>query len=278
MTRSKQPPELGDVQETLLIPLYARAVETRKRNGMLSDPRAVEMVDAIDYDFTRFDGAKSLLGANLRTLLFDGWVSDFLRQHPTGTVVEIGTGLNTRFERLDNGTAHWIDLDLPDVIELRRAFFEDTDRRRMLAASVTDPAWTDAVREAPGPYFLAAEAVLIYLEEHQVRSVFDLIAERLPGALLALETAAGRMVDRQDSHDVLAEMAVRMRWRCEDPAALERWRPGVHLADSRTFARLPTPVARRLDPASRLMLRAASVLRRRDVRAYRFNLFRFAAA
>lgn len=278
MTRSKQPPELGDVQETLLIPLYARAVETRKRSGMLSDPRAVEMVDAIDYDFTRFDGAKSLLGANLRTLLFDGWVSDFLRQHPTGTVVEIGTGLNTRFERLDNGTAHWIDLDLPDVIELRRAFFEDTDRRRMLAASVTDPAWTDAVREAPGPYFLAAEAVLIYLEEHQVRSVFDLIAERLPGALLALETTAGRMVDRQDSHDVLAEMAARMRWRCDDPAALERWRPGVHLADSRTFARLPTPVARRLDPASLLMLRAASVLRRRDVRAYRFNLFRFAAA
>ncbi|MFC5219901.1 class I SAM-dependent methyltransferase [Streptomyces coerulescens] len=276
MTQPKRPPELGDVQETLLIPLYARAAETRKRNGMLSDPRAVEMVDAIDYDFTRFDGAKSLLGANLRTLLFDAWVADFLRRHPPGTVVEIGTGLNTRFERLDNGIVHWIDMDLPDVIALRRAFFEDTDRRRMLAASVTDPAWTDEVRKRPGPYFLAAEAVLIYLEEWQVRSVFDLIAERLPGALLALETAAGRMVDSQDSHDVLGKVAARMRWRCDDPAALERWRPGVHLADSRSFTRLPAPVARRLNTTYRLMLRAASALRRRDVEAYRFNLFRFA--
>ncbi|MGI3204250.1 class I SAM-dependent methyltransferase [Streptomyces sp. GLT-R25] len=174
----KRTPQLGDVQETLLIPLYARAVETRKPRGMLRDPRAVEMVDALDYDFSRFDGAKSLLGANLRMLLFNLWVRDFLERHPSGTVVEIGTGLNTRFERLDNGTVHWFDLDLPDVIALRRGFFEDTDRRRMIAASVTDPGWMEEVRRtSPGPYFLAAEAVLIYLEEELVRSVFRQIAE-----------------------------------------------------------------------------------------------------
>nr|WP_228045011.1 hypothetical protein [Streptomyces ferrugineus] len=83
------------------------------------------MVDAIAYDFSRFDGAKSLLGANPRTLRFDAWIAGFLRQHPSGTVVEIGTGISTRFERLDNGTVHW---------------------RHMLAASVTDPAWIDEAR------------------------------------------------------------------------------------------------------------------------------------
>ncbi|MET9966896.1 class I SAM-dependent methyltransferase [Streptomyces sp. NPDC006356] len=160
MQQPERPPELGEIQETLLIPLYARAMETHKRRGMVTDPRAVEMVDALDYDFARFDGATSLLGANLRTLLFDTWVRDFLARHPSGTVVEIGTGLNTRFERLDNGTVHWIDLDLPDVIELRRSFFEDTDRRRMLAASVTDPAWTDEVRRLPGLHFFGVHVHL----------------------------------------------------------------------------------------------------------------------
>lgn len=119
-------PELGEIQETLLIPLYGRAVQTRRRNGLIHDPKAVEMVDSLDYDFSRFDGAKSLIGAALRTLQFDAWVADFLRRHPAGTVVEMGTGLNTRFERFDNGTVHWFDLDLPDVMALRRTFFQDT--------------------------------------------------------------------------------------------------------------------------------------------------------
>lgn len=70
---------------------------------------------------------------------------------PPGTVGEIGTGLNTRFERVDNGQVHWIDLDLPEVIALRRQFFTDSDRQRMIAGSVLDPAWTDTVRTSPGP-------------------------------------------------------------------------------------------------------------------------------
>jgi O-methyltransferase involved in polyketide biosynthesis len=48
--------------------------------------------------------------------------------------VELGTGLNTRFERVDNGTVHWIDLDLPDTIALRRRYFADTERRQMVGA------------------------------------------------------------------------------------------------------------------------------------------------
>jgi O-methyltransferase involved in polyketide biosynthesis len=35
----------------------------------------------------------------LRTAIFDMWVRSFVAAHPNGTVVEIGTGLNTRFER-----------------------------------------------------------------------------------------------------------------------------------------------------------------------------------
>ena len=55
--------------------------------------------------------------------------------------MELGTGLNTRFERVDNGSVHWIDLDLPDTIALRRRFFSDTERRRMIAASLLDEDW-----------------------------------------------------------------------------------------------------------------------------------------
>ncbi|MCT6781896.1 MULTISPECIES: hypothetical protein [Streptomyces] len=94
---------LGSVQVTLLIPLYGRAVETRKKHAILRDAKADEMVAEIDYDFARFDNLPSLIGTVLRTALFDRWVHDFLAESPAGTVIEIGTGLNTRFERSDNG-------------------------------------------------------------------------------------------------------------------------------------------------------------------------------
>jgi hypothetical protein len=99
--------QLGRVQETALVPLYARALESRRRRPILEDPKAVEIVDSIDWDFRRFGQRRRVVGCTLRSAMFDVWVREFLRRHPKGTVVEIGAGLNTRFERLDNGTVHW---------------------------------------------------------------------------------------------------------------------------------------------------------------------------
>ena len=82
--------DLGPVQETLLIPLLGRAEATQAQGGLLHDPKAVEIVQALDYDFDKWRGGPSLLGTVLRTRLFDEQVKTFLAQHPRGTVVEIG--------------------------------------------------------------------------------------------------------------------------------------------------------------------------------------------
>ncbi|HWO61942.1 MAG TPA: class I SAM-dependent methyltransferase [Umezawaea sp.] len=198
--------DLGPAQETLLIPLYGRAVETRKRRPLLSDPLSVEMVEAIDYDFAKFEGGPGLGGAVLRGLVFDHWTRGFLSRHPRGTVVEIGAGLNTRFERLDNGTCHWVDLDLPDTMALRRTFFTDTDRRSSIAASVVDDTWVDAVRERPGPYFFVAEAVLIYLAEADARTAVGHVHRHFPGSRLALDTWGRWIIDNRRRHPVLSRL------------------------------------------------------------------------
>ncbi|MEV0218223.1 class I SAM-dependent methyltransferase [Streptomyces sp. NPDC050704] len=271
--------QLGTVQETLLIPLYGRAVENRKPEPALRDPRAEEMVEAIteaiDYDFARFDGLPSLFGSVLRTSLFDRWIRDFLVAHPDGTVVEIGTGLNTRYERTDNGRARWFELDLPDVIELRRTFFTDTARRQMIAASVTAEEWAaDVAGGADGPYFFSAEAVLPYLDEPEVRHVVDLIAERFPGSLLALDTAGPGVVDTQDTHDALSKVEARIQWSCPDPAALERWRPGTRLLASHTLTTLPPELYDSLPGAYQEMLTSLAAQRLSKVEDYRLSLLR----
>jgi O-methyltransferase involved in polyketide biosynthesis len=115
--------DLSDVQKTLLLPLWGRAVETRKKNPMLVDTAAVGIIDRIDYDFSTIANSMSpisQLAWVVRCLHIDRTIKQFLRTHPNATLVNIGYGLDTTFQRIDNGTLVWYDLDLPDVIALRK--------------------------------------------------------------------------------------------------------------------------------------------------------------
>ncbi|MGP4111765.1 class I SAM-dependent methyltransferase [Streptomyces sp. 4N509B] len=268
---------LGTVQETLLIPLYGRAVDQSREEPVLRDPRAAELVEAIDYDFARFDGLPSLLGAVVRTALFDHWTRAFLTDHPDGTVVEIGTGLNTRYERVDNGRATWFDLDLPDVIDLRRALFAafpDSPRRTMLAASVTDPAWPRAVAADRGaPVLLSAEAVLPFLTVQEVRGTLALLADHFPGARLALDSAGPAIVSDQANHDALSKVAARMRWSCPDPAEVTAWLPGATLLGSHTLTTLPAELVAGLPEWCRQTIDGFAEQPPPQVTEYRLSLF-----
>lgn len=83
-------------------------------------------------------------------------------------MVDLGCGLSTRFDRLDNGRVRWFDLDLADVIELRRRFVGESERYTMLTGSMLDPEWFDPVQQTQRPVLLLSEAVLLYFPEAQV--------------------------------------------------------------------------------------------------------------
>jgi O-methyltransferase involved in polyketide biosynthesis len=267
-------PELGPVQETLLIPLLARARETERRRGLLRDPRAVELVRRLDYDFEKWDGGRSLQGAMLRARMFDRYVEEFLVVHPWGTVVEIGCGLDTRFDRVDNGRVSWFDLDLPDVIALRRRFFDDEPRRTMLAASVLDTGWMDQVEATGGPWMFVAEAVLIYLDAPDARRAMVGIAGRFPGARIAFDTTGARMVDTQDRHDAMRHLPREswFRWTCDEPQEIESWGANLRLAASKTFLDADRDLLDRLSLLLRLTARYAPFLLRGRASSYRLNL------
>ncbi|WNI21021.1 class I SAM-dependent methyltransferase [Streptomyces sp. ITFR-16] len=218
----KENVRLGTVQETLLIPLYGRALDAQARRPILGDAEALRMVERIDYDFEKFRGP-SLVGSVLRSAIFDGWVRRFLSEHPDGTVVELGAGLGTRSRRLDNGRARWFDLDLPDTVELRRRFLRDSPRTTTLAASVLETDWFEQVADGGGPYFFVSEAVLLYLDEGQVRSVVEALTGRFPGSDLSFDTGGGAMMRNQDRNPVFKSVDARMTWTCDDPKALEAW-------------------------------------------------------
>ena len=59
--------EANTVQETLIIPLYARKLCSARFPALFSDPEAERIVDMLDYDFAakakKMEGTAGLFGA-----------------------------------------------------------------------------------------------------------------------------------------------------------------------------------------------------------------------
>ena len=88
------------VAETLLIPLYMRAKESRRKDAILKDKMAEQLIACIEYDYSKFDGAKlSEVGCVVRGRYFDDAVRRFIDNHSRPIVVNVGCGLDTRCQR-----------------------------------------------------------------------------------------------------------------------------------------------------------------------------------
>ncbi len=234
---------LSDVSETLLIPLYARAMEAQRPDAIVRDERAVALVAQLDYDFSRIKlQDHDWVGILLRLREFDRFTRDFLARFPQGVVVHAGCGLDTRFERVDNGEVEWYDLDLPEVADLRRALIGEGGRNHLLGCSVLDSAWLDRVSVHAGrPFLFVAEALLPYLSETEVRSLVLVLRERFPGAELVCDAMTPLMVWMHNLEFVFSRLGARLHWGLKRGRDLECWAGGIRLLDEWFYFDRPEP-------------------------------------
>ncbi len=199
-----------EVSGTMLITLYARAKETQSPDPVITDPKAVEMIGIIKKEIAGSDNpihrkilkdqynTKLAVTMALRSRRFDRYVLDFLLKNPEGTVINFGCGLDTRFDRIDNGKVKWFDIDFPEVIGLRRRFMQENTRRQFLADSILNRGWTERVKTG-GPYLILAEGVFMYLTEPDIKGLFAMIRSELGSAEIICEVTNRYWVDRMKS-------------------------------------------------------------------------------
>jgi O-methyltransferase involved in polyketide biosynthesis len=227
----RQPPTLGDVQETLLIPLYFRARETGR------DPEAVRLVAEIDYDFSRFDAAWIVgLDCVIRSEIFDERVRAFIARHPEAVIINLGAGLDARFQRVDNGRIRWFDLDFPDAIALRDRLLPAAGRVRHLAASMFDPAWLGQVDAPAGtPVLVIAEGLFCYCAEADLRRLFALLAARWPGVHVLFQSISPRYVGREEQVPAVNLTRAKLRWGIASGRGIEAWDRGYRFVGEWAF-------------------------------------------
>ncbi|MCG5430819.1 class I SAM-dependent methyltransferase [Mycobacterium sp. MYCO198283] len=180
---------LTGVSETALLTLQVRATEARRPDGIIDDPQAVALLDAIEHDFGKF-GPAHRQDMALRALAFDAQVRRYLGAHPRATVVALAEGFQTSFWRLDDGRVghefRWLTVDLPPVIELRQALLPPSDRIAVRAQSALDFSWMDDVAVDDG-VFVTAEGLLMYLQPQESMAIITECAKRFPGGAMMFD-------------------------------------------------------------------------------------------
>ncbi len=196
--------------------LYARARESRRPDPMVRDDRAVAMMNQIDCDFSKLRMHRhDEIAVIMRMNRFDRYARDFLTRNPDGVVVHIGCGLDTRLDRVDNGRVEWFDLDMPDVIELRRKLIPMECRRyHLLATSVFDDGWFAELESyQPRSFMFLAEGVFPYFGAQDVKALFLKLKDRFPGCEMVCDAHTPFVIWVDNLQLAHAGVEARLHWR-----------------------------------------------------------------
>ena len=204
---------LSGVPRTLLLTTRARVDEHRRPEGILRDPVVADWWPALTWD-SALDGLYRPLGQfgwSVRSHLFDEVVQRHLAVRSNAVVVELGAGLSTRYYRVGQQSHYWLELDLPETINLRRQLETESECHRLLARSVLDFSWMDVIPDCPSDRLLIlAEGLLMYLEPKHVQALITELKQRFAGATFLLEAVGG--FTKGQTAKQLATLGAPLRW------------------------------------------------------------------
>jgi methyltransferase (TIGR00027 family) len=253
---------LAAVSNTALLTLWARAIEARSADPILSDPTAIALTQELRpqlaaiaspfYQQLLADQVPSLLTLlmALRARFFDQKAINFLSRFPNSIIVNLGAGLDTRFERLTgdttpvDGTPRVIDIDLPAMIALKRELLASHPRHEFVAVSVLDHSWMDALDRYDGRRFIfLAEGLLMYLPPAEVKRLVVALANRFPGSefvadvfnALWLRPPWREWVNYKMQRQFHFEEGATFQFGLDSPNEMEQWHPLIHFQEAWSF-------------------------------------------
>ena len=195
---------LSEVSRTAILALTCRAVESEKDHPVFNDPMAVLCLERLlsissEQEKKRVLRWKSMYAGiqardrkarAMTARSFDSIANLFISNHPGCTVINLACGFDTRYWRIDNKKCKYVELDLPEVIEVKREILKDHLAYELIGCSVLDTSWIDQVTSNGNSRFLLiAEALFYYLPKQDVTRLLAVIARRFDRSQLVLDMA-----------------------------------------------------------------------------------------
>jgi O-methyltransferase involved in polyketide biosynthesis len=236
--------KISGVSETMLITLYARALESQRPDALIRDDNAVAIVKEVDFDWERLRlHGHDQVAVILREREFDRFAREFMTKYPDGSVVHIGCGLDTRFERVDNDQVEWYDLDLPEVIELRKRLIGgERQRYHLLSCSAFDFEWMGKLNDQHHrPVLFMAEGVFPYFDESQLKALILKLRHQFPGCELVCDAHTPFVIWMDNLQLAFTGVKARLHWKLKHGRDVETWGDGIRLLEEWFYFERPEP-------------------------------------
>ena len=242
---------MNEVNNTLFIPLYGKAKVSRQ-GIILKDPAAERIWSSESFPI-RGKSRSRWLAYNMamRARVFDDWTDALLRKHPEALVIHIGCGLDSRFERVRNPYAGWVDCDLPEVIDIRKKYYDESDRYHMVALDASDPRQIMHLPES-GTAIVVLEGLTMYLANEEVRELFRALETRYRNVLVLADFYTEFGAKASKFKNPVNEVGVTCLYGIDNPARILQ---GLRLHIRREHTFTPARLVNELSPAERAVFR-----------------------
>lgn len=230
--------DLDPIQETMLLTLYARALDTRSDRPILGDTRSADLADRIDYDFAKLDVKPGLVcGTALRAKRIDEAVKHFTTANPHGVVLDLGSGLDTRIFRCEpQPGVDWYDIDFPEIIDIRERLLPS--RSIHIGADLTETGWETAI-PADRPAIIVAEGLLPFMPGDSFQRMIRALTAHFATGELVLNGYTRFAAWAMKYHPVIKTIGITAAQGFDDRHEPETWEAGLTLAEELLLTRAP---------------------------------------
>lgn len=227
--------KLGDVQTTALIPLVIKANETQRANPRIRDEKAVEIIRQLGVETQAYDKFFSHEGVVARTILFDRAMNDLLKKYPDANVINIGSGFDNRFSRVDNGIIGWYDVDLPDCISVRAKAFPERKRVTMVSGDILQTDWMAQIPKDK-MVIVIAEGLFMYFTREETKIALQNLVTVFPkGYLLSEMMCKFATKDKGKHHDTVRSTNAQFKWGTDSGDEFVALAPRLRLVEENSF-------------------------------------------
>ena len=155
---------LSNESLTMFITLYGKSYVSKKYQ-FFKDVKAEEIVNSVNYDFSKLKQSKWLsLFLATRSLIMDNLVNEYLDNHLDSLVIHLGCGLDSRVSRVNQKYSLWYDIDFENVISFKKNYFTENNKYKMIGKSVNDLTWIDDIPFSKNT-LVVAEGLFMYLSQ-----------------------------------------------------------------------------------------------------------------
>lgn len=232
------------IGETLLITLYMKHKESQKENPIIVDNVASNLVDRINYNFSKFDKAiNSSVGVAIRAKYFDKLTMKFIKQKKNTVIVIVGCGLDSRYDRIGEVAkdTFFYQLDIPEVMEIREKLIPKRYNEHYIYSSMLNHQWMDELQEkhSNANFLFVIEGVFMYFCKKEVMSVFKNLASRFSNSEILFDIVNIWMSKNSHIHDSVKFTNAKFIYGTNNDKEMEEWANNLQLISSKLFSDFP---------------------------------------